>query len=439
MRFDPNGVLAFSLRNPVIVVAGLVLALVVLAIMWRAGRGLSRVARRGLSGKRPEDVLTFIVAAIATAGAAQGNFKFFGDKLAMPFWMQWLTFAMFELGMLTCALRARRKIRNPQIGTAGVDGVLVWVISSVSAVLASSDANGWGVLGRLVFPFFAASMWELLLAFERRRVGRSTINWKITPEKLLVRLGLAEASHRSTGEVDTHRRLKTVALAAHRLGVLQGASAAKWRTVLARRRLDTAMRSLVEFTDFTKNHSLQEELVTMIAALNGAASLANVSEAPPWERPDPVSVVFEDARPRFASLISGTAQVGTGRHAEIGTGAGTDGRYTDEADTGTAGTGDTGEDGTGTGTEDRPRDERPVPRTRRRAARRTGTKPRGDDGRAVQLERARELNTAHMREHGRPISGDRLAAELHVSKTTALDLLREVKRPREVRPADGVA
>lgn len=432
MSFDPHGVLAFGLKNPVYVVAATVLALVVLAIMWRAGRGLARALQRALKGKRPEDILVFIVAGLVTAICAQGMFKFFGDKLHMPLWMQVLCFGVLELAMLTCALRARRRIRAME--PAGVDGALVWVIAAISALLSATDATGAGVVARLVLPFVAAVMWHLALAYEKRRSGKSAINWTITPEKLLVRLGVADPSHRSTGEADTHRKLNIAAVAAYRLDVLQKASAATWRITRAHRKQQEAMQSLMASTDYVRNHSLQDELRTMIAILKNASTLADLQDPPPWERQDPATIMWEDARVRFSSLIAGVPPIGTERPAELGTGTGTD----DEPETGTAGADDAGTDtdeqgGTDTGTEER---ERPVPKPRRRTGRRTGIKPGGGDKRAAQLDRARELNTAHMREHSRPISGDKLAAELHVSKTVALGLLREVKRPREVRPDD---
>lgn len=140
--------------------------------MWWAGRGITLGIRNSMRGKYPEDVLTFVVAALITARSAQGIFRFFGDKLQMPVFMQAMSFTVFELAMLACALRARRKVPDPQIGTAGIDGVLIWVMAAISALLAATDASGWGVIARMLFPFAAAAMWELGLAFVRRRAGR---------------------------------------------------------------------------------------------------------------------------------------------------------------------------------------------------------------------------------------------------------------------------
>lgn len=445
MSIDPKAVTGFlGDVNPVAAGLALVLSLVALVVVWRAGRGITRVVQRGLSGKRPEDVITFIYSAMATAVAAEGMLNFFGDKLDMPGWMRALTFCMFELGMLGCALRARRKIRDEAIGAAGIDGKLVWVLAIVSGLLSSTAASGWGIFARLIIPLFAAGGWELLLAYERRRSGRSKINWRWTPEKILVRLGMAEASGRTAGEDDTLRRMKRAAIASRRLRVLRAAGASDARLRRAEGRVEAAMRGLVQYTDFATNAARQDELVAMIATLNGATSLAEISPVAPWDRPDPVVAVFDDARFRFAPLIAGAPGTGTenaqiqavsdpGKRPELGMGTGTENRSAAPTGTGTEEPPDTGSgDGTDTGS-----DAASMTGTRRRRS--TGTRKRGKTDRATLLDRARELNAAHFQEHQKQISGDKLATALRVSKGTALDLLREVKRPREVRSKDGAA
>lgn len=461
MSIDPKAVATYVTDNPVAAALGLLIALIVLAIVWRAGRGLTHALQRGLADKYPEDVITFVYSAMATAVSAEGMLKFFDHHLDMPSWMQALTFCMFELGMLGCALRARRKIRDSEIGAAGIDGKLVWVMAAVSGLLASTAASGWGILARIIIPLFAAGGWELLLAYERRRAGRSHIHWRVSFERVAVRLGLAEATGRTAGEVDTHRRITRVALAANRLRTLRSVGARDRRLMRAERRLNGAMRAAVEYADLATNEERQQELMAQLTVLNNASSLAEVSTVAPWDRPDPVVAVFEDARLRFAPLIAGRPADGIGELPALGTAVGTE--------TGTeTGTGNRVEDADGTGTEDAPSTgtrtgtedgsdtgtgsvvdtgsgtaRQSGTRRPRKTGTGTGTKRGGKNRAAVDradlLERAQELNADHMREHGRPISGDKLVAALHVSKSTALELLREIKRPRAVRSNDGVA
>jgi hypothetical protein len=427
MSIDPKAVAGFlGAVNPVYVVAAGALALIVLIIVVRTGRGLARTVRRGLSGKRPEDILTFIVAGLITAIAAQGMFRFFGDKLQMPWWMQSLTFCVFELAQVTCALRARRKIRDPKMGTAGIDGVLVWVMAGISAVLSATDAHGSGSVARMVFPFAAAVMWELGLAIERRRAGRSTIHWRWTPEKILVRFGLAEASDRTAGESDTHRRLVRVARAAKHLRDLKAAGASEKQIRRATRRLDAMNDAAAAHAGLATDPVVQEKLRSLVSVMFSATSLSEMAPESPWEdRPDRMTAVFDTARIQFAPLIAGALGTGTEKAAELDAGTGTE----DAPDTGIGGTRVTGAGNPAkTGT-----------RRRRRTGSRTGAKKgRGTDWETL-LKRARELNDKHFREHGKHISGDKLAAGLRISKTRALPLLAEVKRLREVRSDDGVA
>lgn len=408
MSIDPKAVAGYLAGHPTAAGVGLVVALIVLVIVWRAGRGITHAVQRGLAEKRPEDVLTFVYSAMATAVAAEGMLKFFGDKLDMPVWMRGLTFCMFELGMLGCALRARRKIRDPEIGSAGIDGKLVWVMAGVSGVLASTAASGWGVLARIIIPLFAAGGWELLLAYERRRAGRSHIHWRVNFERVAVRLGLADPTGRTAGEVDTHRRITQLALAVNRLRRLEAAGASEKRLRRAERRLNAAGQAAVTYARLATDEERQEELMAQLAVLSNLSSLTRMAPVAPWEKPDPVSAVFESARYRFAPLIAGAAVDGTEQTPELDAGTGAE-----------------------------PPSKTGTPR-RRKTGTRTGTQKRSTGDRATLVERARVLNETHVREHGKPISANKLVAELHVSKTTALAVLAEVKRPRAV-PSDGAA
>jgi hypothetical protein len=262
-----------------------VAAVLLLGAALLAVRAAVRSIRRLLRREKPEDVLTFIVAILATAGAAQGVFNYFADKLDMPAWMQTTTFTMFDLGMIACGLRARRKIRNPEIGKAGVDGALVWVIASVEALMSSTDADGAGMIARIIVPYFAASMWELLLAFERRRNNRSTIHWRITPERVLVKLGLAESTERAVSDVDAHRRITLVARRAKTLRSLQAIGARPWRLRFAQRRLDAAMDRAVEYAGLASDPDRQDALMKQLGTMYNAAALADLSPAAPWDGP----------------------------------------------------------------------------------------------------------------------------------------------------------
>src|SRR5690606_10980257 len=152
---------------------------------------------------RPEDALTMGAAAIATGVSAQGMWNFFTGEFPELAWpLRLLLFAFIEIAVVTSAVRARRSMRENY--SAGLDGVAVWALAALTAVLASLEAATFPEwLFRLSAPLVAAWLWERGMAIERRRItGHSRIHWRITPERILVRLGLAEAAERTADEVD---------------------------------------------------------------------------------------------------------------------------------------------------------------------------------------------------------------------------------------------
>src|SRR5690606_8134803 len=262
---------AFAAQNPLIAVLGCVLGLALLVllclILRTAFTASARVISRWAEGRPAEDILTIVAASIATAVSAQGMWRFFGDVLGFDGPLRLLLFAFIEVAVITSAVRARRNMRENY--SAGIDGVAVWVLTCLSAVLASMDARSAPeVIFRLAAPLVAAWLWERGMAIERRKLtGRGRINWRFTPERILVRIGLAEATDRTASEVDAHRRLTRVALAAKRARALReaGASERKMRAALAK--LDRAMDRAVEYAGLAVDEERQKALLAQIGAL----------------------------------------------------------------------------------------------------------------------------------------------------------------------------
>ncbi|MFI9595197.1 hypothetical protein [Nonomuraea sp. NPDC052265] len=260
--------------------AGLVLAFLVLRMAWRAGTWLFA---RYVAPRPVEDVLTVVAASIATGVSAQGMWRFSGDVLGLDGPLRLLLFAFIEVAIITSAVRARRNMRENF--SAGIDGIAVWALTCLTAVLSSMDARSVPeALFRLAAPLVAAWLWERGMAIERHRIrGTGRINWRLTPERLLVRMGLAEVSDRTASEVDAHRRLTRVALAAKRAKALResGASERKMRAALAR--LDKAMDQAVEHTGLAVDQGRQEALLAQIAALYNTTALIDADPRVPWE------------------------------------------------------------------------------------------------------------------------------------------------------------
>ncbi|GAA3237865.1 hypothetical protein [Nonomuraea helvata] len=263
--------------------AGLVLAFLVLRIAWRVCAWLFA---RYVAPRPIEDVLTVVAASIATGVSAQGMWRFSGDVLGLDGPLRLLLFAFIEVAIITSAVRARRNMRENF--SAGIDGIAVWALTCLTAVLSSMDARSLPeAVFRLAAPLVAAWLWERGMAIERHRIrGTGRINWRLTPERLLVRMGLAEVSDRTASEVDAHRRLTRVALAAKRAKALRegGASERKMRAALAK--LDKAMDQAVEHTGLAVDQARQEALLAQIAALYNTTALIDADPRVPWE-PEP--------------------------------------------------------------------------------------------------------------------------------------------------------
>ncbi|MBF8190070.1 hypothetical protein ITP53_30950 [Nonomuraea sp. K274] len=260
--------------------AALALAFLVLRVVWRA---VAWLFARYVAPRPIEDVLTIVAASIATGVSAQGMWRFSGDVLGLDGPLRLLLFAFIEVAIITSAVRARRNMRENF--SAGIDGIAVWALTCLTAVLSSMDARSLPeAMFRLAAPLVAAWLWERGMAIERHRIrGTGRINWRLTPERLLVRLGLAEVSDRTASEVDAHRRLTRVALAAKRAKALRegGASERKLRAALAR--LDKAMDQAVEHTGLAVDQARQEALLAQIAALYNTSALIDADPRVPWE------------------------------------------------------------------------------------------------------------------------------------------------------------
>jgi hypothetical protein len=265
-------------------VPAVLLTVVVLAALIPVGfltRRLLRAAARLRDRTSSEHLLTLVAAGIATAVSAQGMWRFFGDVLHFTGPLRVLTFAFIETAVITSAVRARQAMRENY--NAGVDGIAVWALTSLSAVLSSLDARSFGeVVLRLAAPLVAAWLWERGMALERRRLtGRTRINWRLTPERVLTRVGLADPTDRNASEVDAQRRLMRLALAAkHARSARAAGRGRKQQRALAK--LDRAMERAVEYGGLGTDSARQDMLLAQLGLLYNTASLLELTPEAPW-------------------------------------------------------------------------------------------------------------------------------------------------------------
>jgi chromate transport protein ChrA len=271
----------------------IVVGVLVLAFGWwllrrlkRAVGHLARVVGRFVAARTAEDVLTIVAAIIATGVSAQGMWRFSHDVLGFDGPLRLLLFAFIEVAVITSAVRARRNMRENY--SAGIDGIAVWALTGLTAVLSSMDAHSIPeAMFRLAAPLVAAWLWERGMAIERHRItGRGRIHWRVTPERMMVRLGLAEASDRTAGEVDKQRRITRVALAAKKARALRQAGASDRKMIAAMTKLDKAMDRAVEHTGLARDRGMQSAMLDTLTALYGTARLVDLPGDAPWEHLD---------------------------------------------------------------------------------------------------------------------------------------------------------
>lgn len=289
-------------------------AMLAVVVAWKLLRYTLRTGRHlfrtYVAPRSAEDILTVVSATIATGVSAQGMWMFAGEVLGLSGPLRLLLFAFIEAAVVTSAVRARRAMRENF--SAGIDGMAVWALTSLSAVLSALHAASVPeFLFRLAAPLVAAWLWERGMAIERVKLtGRSRIHWRVTPERIMVRLGLAEAKDRSAGDVDTHRRLAKVALAADRV---RDADPGTWRYRYAVGILKRRGRAAIEHTSLASNPVQRLELLDHIGMLRGIEELPVVEPPSVWgEHLRPKREIGPEAAAAVAELERFANRYGSG-------------------------------------------------------------------------------------------------------------------------------
>jgi hypothetical protein len=421
---------------PFLVSAGAVLAVAAVVVVM-----LMRRTRR--NRMTLENRLTFLVAIIAAGIAAQGMWRFFRDILGFPLELRIVAFAVLELVTFTCALRARRNIREakrPEDAKAGVDGVAVWVVTALSGAFSATDADKWPeAVFRLLMPLLAAWLWERGMSIERQRIRKKhnedpKIHLRLTPERILVWLRIAEPSGRTASEVDAHRRLTRVARAAAKVRSLRNAGCRKWRIVRAEKRLERSTLSAVAHANLGSDPERKAALISQVRFIFNSVALADMAPQSPWSE-----VAGTDRSALAVGSAAGPVTVKLDRSdpSRSGeTGSEVSGSETHRSETYRTRTQvpDLTPDRSETHTPDQSQEEVPdqtrgeVP-TGRSETHQTQSAPKKQT-RTDPLDRideARAVDRAHLAEHGRHISAENLRKALGIGKPAALELVKQIR------------
>ncbi|MFG2447560.1 hypothetical protein ACGFQG_32240 [Nocardia fluminea] len=231
-----------------------------------------------------ERAVTLFTAGIASVVAAQGMYVMFSESLGMAPWLTFICFAFIELMVIASAMRARTS--QLTTGSAGVDGIAMWVLTILSGVLAASHATsdlGLLIL-RLAAPLVAAWGWERSMALERRQLRgeEKTINWRLSPQRLLVRWGLADPTDRSTAEVAVERRLADLARAAHAVRLVRETKGGGRAERRAQQQLYRAMDKAAEDGVVLGEENMRDRLAVHMEGRLSIATLPNYQPDIDW-------------------------------------------------------------------------------------------------------------------------------------------------------------
>lgn len=253
-----------------------------------AGRPTVR-PRKVKTGSWVQNLLTAFAAGIAMAASSTGMWKLFGDVLHIDnLWVRAGLFAVFEVALLAEAFRARSY--RIEYGTSSIDDKAVWAIAATTGVLASLDEVTWAGRGvRIALPLVAAFLFERLITTERRKKeqleggpAKQKINWRVSPHRLMVALGLADSSDRTIADVDLTRRMARLATLAYRAH-----NSAGWRRSGAVSKFQRSLAAANERLGMATNAKAMEQFRASLALLNGslaATTAAAVETASPWLR-----------------------------------------------------------------------------------------------------------------------------------------------------------
>ncbi|MEU2889419.1 hypothetical protein [Streptomyces albidoflavus] len=252
------------------------------ALLAIAGIGLWAAVRRlrALDWPPGSVLVAGAGAVVCTAYTADTSWRFAESHLGMDRIEERIVmFAAGEIALLACAVMARANktatATDATAGTAGIPGVLVWVITGVQIVPAFSESGFWGGLIRAVFgPVMSGLLWHLAMGLEIRTVrpealstGLPAIIGRELRERLLSRLGLAVRDRDAEQITRDRARATAVRLASRRrLG--------PW----GRHRLGVAVTRSRAAIDGQQQHLLMRDL----AGRRNAEALRTVPVPVPW-------------------------------------------------------------------------------------------------------------------------------------------------------------
>lgn len=226
---------------------------------------------------RVDRAVTRITGILATAMVATGAWKVFGDVLHLHPLVRLALFFFAEAQIVSAWRRVRRHIfRHAALGR-GIH--FIFAIAFGSALIAALDADN---LVEIAIRLFAAGVAAFMIAEEL--VEELDIHLTANPDlrtsqppswarrhfdRLLVWLGLAQATHSTIAEFERQRRIARFARTAHRFHLLEEGGAATWRINRVRRKLRRLTESANEHLKLATDRAALNDVRAQLALLYG--------------------------------------------------------------------------------------------------------------------------------------------------------------------------
>lgn len=270
---------------------------------------------------KPHERVGLLAVILATAFSADGMWAVARKSLHLSIPVALVLFAMFEVVMLSQALLAKHKLANDVKANVARHVNFVWTLAALSGVVAClNSANAAEIVLRLVAPSVAAAIWWMNLTADGVARQPDAITWRITPRRVLVRLGVVEPGERDVIAVDRERRIAAMTVTAHRLH--HGTRFAGFRASKLRRLALAADDSMVaEVQRRVQRVHLIEALTApatdfRAGATPSAPNSATVVQSPPQQPSSALSAVD----PQLAALVR-NGKAGSTRNGDTRNGA----------------------------------------------------------------------------------------------------------------------
>lgn len=131
-------------------------------------------------------------AVLATCVSAQGMWVFMGESLHLSGLWRIVFFAFLENTVITSALRARAAQRTG--ASTGLDGIAMWLLTGLSALLSATDAT---VILRLTAPLVAAWAGTATWRWSATTTATDTVSSRPSPRSVAHLAGPAGTEPRS--------------------------------------------------------------------------------------------------------------------------------------------------------------------------------------------------------------------------------------------------